>query len=132
MPKKIKHELFKGPIMATCKVFGLYSGLPTYGMQSLFMWICFGLPFIPIFKYSSYEVNHVPAMLVVIYFVLYLIQTFILGRYIAKIGKQWALNEYDKLTSDQITFPFIFALGMHALFHFILFVLINKIIYMFA
>lgn len=114
--------------MATCKVFGLYSGLPTYGMQSFFMWICFGLPFIPIFKFSSYENNHVHPMLGVIYFVLYLIQTFILGRYIAKIGRQWTQKEYDKLKSDQITFPFIFALGMHALFHFVLFVAINKMV----
>ncbi len=114
--------------MATVKALGMYSGLPTYGMQSFFMWICFGLPFIPIFKYSSIVDNLVPPMLVVIYFILYLIQTFILGRYIAKIGRQWKRKEYDKLKSDQITFPFIFTLGMHALFHFILFSSINQVI----
>lgn len=127
MTKKIKYELFKGPIMATVKVLGMYQGLPTYGTRSFFMWICFGLPFIPIFKYSSNLENHVPPILLLIYFVLYAIQTFILGRFISKISRQWTLEEYEKLTPDKVTFPFIFALGIHSLFHFLLFSLINNL-----
>jgi len=115
--------------MATVKALGMYQGLPTYGTRSFFMWICFGLPFIPIFKYSSIAENEVPSLLLIIYFPLYIIQTFILGRYISKTGKQWTIKEYDKLTSDQVTFPFIFALGIHSLFHFLVFWAINKILH---
>lgn len=129
MTKKIKNELFKGPIMATVKALGMYQGLPTYGTRSFFTWICFGLPFMPIFIYSSNLDNEVPSLLLIIYFLLYIIETFILGRYISKTGRQWSLKEYEKLTSDQIMFPFIFALGTHSLFHFILFLSINNILH---
>lgn len=129
MPKKIKHELFKGPIMATVKVLGMYSGLPTYGIRIFFFQICFGLPFVPIFIYGSKAENLVPFMFLVIYFICYLFQTFFLGRYISKIGKQWSYKEYKKLSSDQITFPFIFALLLYGLFHFILFISINEVLY---
>lgn len=129
MPKKIKHELFKGPIMAIVKVLGMYSSLPTYGIRILFFQICFGLPFIPIFIYGSKAENLVPPILFVIYFIGYIIQTYFLGRYLSKIGRQWSYKEYKKLSSDQITFPFIFALLLHGFSHFILFISINEVLY---
>ena len=128
---KIKHELFKGPIMATVKLLGLYSSLPTYSFQVLFMLLFFGLPFFPIFKYSSVAENEIPAFLVFIYFIFYLIFTLILGKYISRLGKQWPKKEYDKLNTDQVTFPFILVLGILALFHFLLFISINATLKLF-
>lgn len=115
--------------MATVKMLGMYTGLPTYGMRSLLIWVCFGLPFLPIFQFASNPDNEVPVQLLPIYFPLYLIQTFLLGKYISRIGRQWSLKEYNQLKTDQVTFPFIFALGMHSFFHFILFASINEIVY---
>lgn len=114
--------------MATVKVLGMYPDMPLYGMKSLLIWVCFGLPFLPIFLVYGESEMKATIIQIAVYFPLYLIQTFLLGIYISRIGRQWSLKEYDKLTTDQVTFPFLLALGLHGLFHYVLFSLINQLI----
>ena len=129
MAKKKKFALFKVPIMAVNKMFGVYSGMPTYGMKSLLVWVFFGLPFLPIFKSYLPPEDEITNALLVIYFPLYILQTFFLGRYISKLGRQWTIKEYEQLKTDQVTFPFLFVLGVHCVFHFMLFSLIHTIVF---
>jgi len=111
--------------MAIVKVLGLYQGFPNYGTRTIYFWFGIGLPLIPIFYYYTNPENEVNSLLLFMYLPFFLIQSFFIVRYISKIGKQWPINEYEKLTPDQVTFPFIFAIGIYGLFHFTLFLLIN-------
>jgi len=90
------------------------------------MYVCFVLPILPTLFMANYE--KAPPLLILLYLPVYLVLTYFYGRYIAKVGMQWSKKEYDKLTSDQVTFPFLFAVGSYALFHFIIFKLILAII----
>lgn len=128
MPQNLKHERFKKPIMATVKVLGLYPGVPSYSSGVILMWLCFGLPFCPIYIYATNLANDVPLKLLLFYFPLYVIQTIFLGKFIVKTGNQWSTEEYKNLTSDQVVFPFIFTLGMHGLFQLILFLVFKNIL----
>ena len=88
--------------------------------------LIFILPYAPIFIYVSKVEDVSSIMLAVFYMFFYLIITVILGTQIRKLAKQWPDKEYEKLNSDQITFPFILVLLLNASLHFTIFYSIIK------
>ena len=88
--------------------------------------LIFILPFSPVFIYvNSLEDSSIIAYALA-YFIFYIIFTVILGTQIRKIARQWPEEEYKKLTSDQVTFPFILLLMVNSAFHFTIFYYILK------
>src|SRR5690554_6031954 len=88
--------------------------------------LIFILPFSPVFIYvNSLEDSSIIAYALA-YFIFYIIFTVILGTQIRKIARQWPEEEYKKLTSDQVTFPFILLLMVNSAFHFSIFYYILK------
>ena len=113
--------------MAVVKVLGLYSTAPAYHTGGFIIYVCFILPILPTL-FITVNGNDSSKWFFFVYLPIYLVQTFIFGKYIVKVGLQWTLKEYDAMTPDQVTFPFIFAITCHGLFHFIIFKVIVLIL----
>ncbi|RFC53606.1 hypothetical protein [Brumimicrobium aurantiacum] len=122
---KKKFEFFKAPIMALEYIMrslswnSIHQGRAKYGL-------IFFLPFVPIFIYVNNLEDSSIIIYAFVYFIFYLILTIIVGTQIRKIARQWPDKEYKKLTSDQVTFPFILLLLVNAALHFtIYYVVLN-------
>lgn len=92
--------------------------------------LIFILPFSPVFLYVASladEMFYLPAF---VYFIFYIIFTVILGTQIRKIAKQWPDEEYEKLNSDQVTFPLILILLMNSALHLAVFYVLIKALYL--
>src|SRR5690554_6599873 len=125
---KKKFEFFKAPIMALEYMLRKFSwnsldqGRIKYGL-------IFILPFSPVFIYvNSLEDSSIIAYALA-YFIFYIIFTVILGTQIRKIAKQWPAEEYEKLNSDQVTFPLILVLLMNSALHLAAFYVLIKALY---
>lgn|SRR5690554_6179267 len=125
---KKKFEFFKAPIMALEYMLRKFSwnsldqGRIKYGL-------IFILPFSPVFIYvNSLEDSSIIAYALA-YFIFYIIFTVILGTQIRKIAKQWPDEEYEKLNSDQVTFPLILVLLMNSALHLAAFYVLIKALY---
>jgi len=91
--------------------------------------LIFILPFSPVFIYvNSLEDSSIIAYALA-YFIFYIIFTVILGTQIRKIAKQWPDEEYEKLNSDQVTFPLILVLLMNSALHLAAFYVLIKALY---
>ncbi|MBI1835643.1 MAG: hypothetical protein HYR91_00105 [Flavobacteriia bacterium] len=104
--------------MAINKVIGSFADTSIYGIKKLYFLMFFGVPSLPIFKYSFGFENSKINLLAFCYIIFEVISTIILGNYIVKLGKKWSLKEYEKIPSDQIMFPFLFSVGYLTLIHF--------------
>lgn len=83
--------------------------------------LIFILPYAPIFLYVDRLDDKSIIVYAFIYFLFYLFLTIFLGFKIRKLAKQWSEEEYEKLNSDQVTFPFILVLMVNAVIHFTIF-----------
>lgn len=125
-PKKWYHN-YKGIIMAFNKVIRLGSE-----HNQIFFWriilALLLLPFIPIVYYIKVYISEKLIVVGIFYFILYLFISVFLANYLVKIGKTWNEKEYDELTPDMTTFPFLLFLIIYGSFNFTVFYLISLLL----
>ena len=118
-------ELLKAPILATVKFTGLMPGIPSYSTRIL-LFISVILPFLPIYKFAETFEDETIYIFMCGYFLFYLIVCIVFTQQIKRIGKRWPKEEYENLTSDQITFPFMLVMIVNATGHFCLFYVLTS------
>jgi len=113
-------EYLKPFIMAIIKVLNLMGGVPTYNTRILFYAVLV-IPFSPIFITAYRSENTLVTTFAIIHFIFYIMLNILISYQIKKIGKRWSEKDYRKLTSDEVTFPFILVIGIIGLLNFIFF-----------
>lgn len=113
-------EYLKPFIMAIINVLNLMGGAPTYDTRILFYAVLV-LPFSPIFITAYRSENDLVTTIAIIHFVSYIVLNILISNHIKKIGQRWPKKDYRKLTSDQVTFPFILVIGIIGLLNFLFF-----------
>ncbi len=118
---------FKKYIMSVVKILGLYQDIPYYKLKSLYLILVILLPFTPTFIYSRKESNTSSSITLLFFLFTYILITVIIGNYLAKVGKKWKQNEYDKLNIELVVLRFLFIQAIYAICVFLSFYAIIKI-----
>ncbi|WP_291131243.1 hypothetical protein [Flavobacterium sp. UBA7682] len=113
--------------MSVVKILGLYQDIPYYKLKSLYLILVILLPFTPTFIYSRKESNTSSSITLLFFLFTYILITVIIGNYLAKVGKKWKQNEYDKLNIELVVLRFLFIQAIYAICVFLSFYAIIKI-----